>query len=108
METEFAAAQTHLLELITEHRKLLEIISRKEHEQRVSALTLKQLQSLPNESTRVYRTLGKAFILGEMEQVQERLKNVSTSSAAEREKLISRKSELEQSIGNAEEKAKQL
>lgn len=107
MNKEFNLAQARLAELVSEHRRLSETLARKEHENRVAGLTLKELSSLP-EATLVYRTLGKAFIRSELSQVQDRLRNVSASAMAEGERLMQRRAQLETSVLAAESKAKSL
>ena len=107
LQKEFQAAQIRLAELTSEQRRVIENIARKEHEQRMSSLTLKQLEALPNDNA-VYRTIGKAFVKSDMGEVQERLKNVGNHATVERENLTTRKSQLQESIVQAEQKAKNL
>lgn len=107
VKKEFGLAQARLSELVSEHRRLCETITRKDHEHRVALLTLKELSSLP-ETTTVHRTLGKAFVKSEMSHVQDRLKSVGISAAADKEKLLKRKPQLEESIEAADAKAKSL
>jgi hypothetical protein len=52
--------------------------------------------------------MGKAFILSDLPRVQERLKNVGNMALEEKEKLLTRKAQLEVSIPNVENKAKAL
>ncbi|PJF20177.1 hypothetical protein PSACC_00022 [Paramicrosporidium saccamoebae] len=107
LKKEFTAAQTRLGELVAEHRRVSEFASRKEHENKMSLLTMKELESLPAE-TAVYRTIGKAFILSDLPHVQERLRNVSSMALEEKEKMLTRKAQLEVLIPNIENKAKAL
>lgn len=107
IKKEFAVAQLRLNEIVLEHRRASELIVRKEHEHKMAILTSNELATLPAE-TPVYRTFGKAFLLSGLNQIKERLSMVRDDATIEREKLLTRKTQLEESIVAAEQKAKTL
>ena len=77
-----------------EYRRVCETISRREYEERMAQLTTRELAALPI-STKVYRSLGKAFLISNVTQVKERLGNVIDSAHNDKTKLKQRKEQLE-------------
>ena len=91
--------QEQLQSLAIEYKKVCEVLARKEYEERVSQLSIRELDMLPgSESRKVYKTLGRAFLLSSMGQVKERLGTVSQMAAAEAQKLKERKQQLETTL----------
>lgn len=91
--------QEKLQSLAIEYKRVCEALARKEYEERVSQLSVRELNALPNaESVNVYKTLGRAFLLSSMEQVKSRLETVSQAAVAEAEKLKERKRQLETAL----------
>lgn len=91
--------QEKLQSLAVEYKKVCEALARKEYEERVSQLSIRELSLLPDtESTKVYKALGRAFLLSSMEQVKGRLETVSQMAVAEAEKLQERKRQLETTL----------
>lgn len=107
IKKDFIIAQGHLKELAVEQRQVQDTIAKREHEQRMAALTLKELSSLPQE-TPIYKTFGKAYLLSSVSNVQERLQAVGSTATIEKEKLLTRKGELGTLIASAEQNAKNL
>lgn len=104
---EFAAAQMRFAELAAEHRRVVESVARKEHEQNMARLTLRELGQMGGE-TPVYRTIGKAFVRSSMDQVQERLESVGSLAVSEGERLRGRRAQLEMAMAATEERVKLL
>lgn len=104
---EFNLAQARLSELVSEHKRLSEMILQKEHEKKMSILTLRELESQPEDKV-AYRTLGNAFLMDSLGGVRERLHEVEEQAQNDKDKLIYRRSQLEETIKEAESKARAL
>lgn len=97
--TKQAPHQGQLQSLAMEYSKVCEVLARKEYEERVSQLSLCELAMLPDpDGTKVYKTLGRAFLLSSMDQVRERLGSVSRMAATEAQRLKERKQQLETTL----------
>lgn len=104
---EFNLAQARLSELVAEHKRLSEIVFQKEHEKKMSVLTLKELESLPEDKI-AYRTLGNAFLMDNLGGIRERLRDVEGRAQGDKDKITRRRSQLEESIKEAEGRARAL
>lgn len=85
-------------------QRLTEVAARREREARIAQLTLDQLSTM-SDDTRVYRTMGRAFLLGDMAAVRERLAGVAESSGAEAAEASKRAAELREALQAAAQKA---
>lgn len=91
--------QEKLQSLAIEYKRVCEALARKEYEERVSQLSVRELNAIPNAgSMKVYKTLGRAFLLSSMDQVKDRLETVSQAAVTEAEKLKERKRQLETTL----------
>ncbi len=106
-EGELEAMQRRLEELGGEYKRVVEVMGRKEHEQKMAVLTGRQLEALPAETV-VYRAVGKAFMQSHLGQIKESLASVGKGSAADIERLAGQRARLEASLREAEGKAKAL
>lgn len=104
---EASITQGKLAELICEHRRTGENIGRKDYEKKMASLTLRELESLPD-ATKVYKTMGRAFLLSSMPQIKDRIQSVANMASVEREKLWEKNIKLEEAIGVTQERLSEL
>jgi len=104
---ELSIAQGKLAELVGEHRRTSEYIGRKEYEGKMASLTLRELEGL-SDATKIYKTMGKAFLLSSMPQIKDRVQSVANMAIAEKEKLREKNIRLEESIRASKERLSEL
>lgn len=62
---------------------------KKTHELKIASLTLNELSALP-QYTKVYRSIGKSYIIGDLSSVKDRLQGIIQSASVEQEKIKER------------------
>jgi len=79
----------------------------RDYEERVAKLTLNELSCLEPNHT-VYRSMGKAYVKSSVPHIQDRLGKVIENASVDRQKLLTRKGQLEESIRAAEDKLERM